>query len=129
MAKLCLTPHLVCNIMVILKVCLFIPCFYVFFLIQNFHIAFNELCLSIYIKNKKQKKIKKKFKISKIFPKKRKIFKKKKNLWTRDIGLPSDFFKKDLFFFLSKVSRFFKVFFSKWYMRISWTNFFLNCCI
>ena len=28
-AQLCLTPHLVCNIMVKLKVCLFIPCFYV----------------------------------------------------------------------------------------------------
>ena len=47
---------------------------------------------------KKQKKIKKKFKISKIFPKKREKF-KKKNLWTRDIGLPSDFFKKGPFLF------------------------------
>ena len=28
-AQLCLTLHLVCNIMVELKVCLFIPCFYV----------------------------------------------------------------------------------------------------
>ena len=127
-AQLCLTPHLVCNIMVKLKVFLFIPCFYVFFLIQKFHVAFNELCLCIYIKKTKQKKNQKKFKISKIFPKKEKIFKKKKNnLWTRDIGFPSDFFKKCPFFFLSKISRFFKVFFSKWYMRIPWTKFFLNC--
>ena len=29
-AQLCLTPHMVCNIMVKLKVFLFIPCFYVF---------------------------------------------------------------------------------------------------
>ena len=51
---------------------------------------------------KTKKKIKKKFKISKIFPKKEKNFQKKKNLWTRDIGLPSDFFKKDPFFFSFK---------------------------
>ena len=80
---LCLTPHLVCNIMVKLKVCLFIPCFYVFFLIQKFHVAFNELCLCIYIKKKKQyktkqKNSKKKFKISKSFPKKEKNFQMKK---------------------------------------------------
>ena len=30
-----------------------------FFLIQKFHVAFNELCLCIYIKKTKQKKIKK----------------------------------------------------------------------
>ena len=50
----------------------------------------------------KKKKFLKKFKISKIFPKKEKNFqkkKKKKNLWTRDIGLPSDFFKKGPFFY------------------------------
>ena len=28
-AQLCLTPHLVCNIKVKVKVCLFIPCFYI----------------------------------------------------------------------------------------------------
>ena len=75
---------------------------------------------------KKKKNQKKKFKISKIFPKKEKNF-QKKNLWTRDIGLPIDFFKKKTHFFLSKISRFFKVFFSKWYMRIPWTKLFLNC--
>ena len=86
--------------MVKFKVCLFIPCFYIFFLIQKFHVAFNELCLCIYIKKNKTKK---KIKISKIFPKKEKNFqKKKKNLWTRDIGLPSDFFKKGPFFFSFK---------------------------
>ena len=46
----------------------------------------------VYILKKQNKK---KFKISKIFPKKEKNFQKNKNLWTRDIGLPSDFFKKD----------------------------------
>ena len=51
---------------------------------------------------KKQNKKKKKFKISKIFPKKEKNFQKKKNLWTRDIGLPSDFFKKGPFFFFQR---------------------------
>ena len=44
-------------------------------------------------------KKKKNFNISKSFPKKREKFSKKKNLWTRDIGLPSDFFKKGPFFF------------------------------
>ena len=92
---------LVCNIMVKFKVCLFIPCFYIFF-IQKFHVVFNELCLCIYIKKTKQKKIKKKkFKISKIFPKKEKNF-QKKNLWTGDIGLPIDFFKKRPIFFFQR---------------------------
>ena len=50
-----------------------------FFWIQKFHVAFNELCLCIYIKNKKQKNSKKKkFKISKSFPKKEKNFQMKK---------------------------------------------------
>ena len=49
-----------------------------------------------------EKKIKKNFKISKIFPKKQKNFQKKKKIWTRDIGLPSDFFKKGLFFFFQR---------------------------
>ena len=48
----------------------------IFFLIQKFHVAFNELCLCIYIKKSKKKK----FKISKIFPKKEKNFQKKKSL-------------------------------------------------
>ena len=48
------------------------------------------------------KKIQKKFKIPKSFPKKREKFSKKKNLWTRDIGLPSDFFKKCPFFFFQR---------------------------
>ena len=65
--------------MVILKVCLFIPCFYVFFLIQKFHIAFNELCLSIYIKNKKQKN-KKNSRFPNLSQKERKIKKKKKKV-------------------------------------------------
>ena len=57
------------------------------------------VCVYILKKQNKKKKIKKKLKISKIFPKKEKKFqKKKKNLWTRDIGLPSDFFKKGPFF-------------------------------
>ena len=63
------------------------------------------VCVYILKKKKKKtkKKSKKKFKISKIFPKKEKKFqKKKKNLWTRDIGLPSDFFKKGPFFFSFK---------------------------
>ena len=43
--------------------------------------------------------IKKKIQDFQNFPKKREKFsKKKKNFWTRDIGLPSDFFKKDPFF-------------------------------
>ena len=61
------------------------------------------VCVYI-LKKQNKKKIKKKFKISKIFPKKEKNFqKKKKNLWTRDIGLPIDFFKKrTLFFFFQR---------------------------
>ena len=59
------------------------------------------VCVYI-LKKQNKKKIKKKFKISKIFPKKEKNFQKKKNLWTRDIGLPSDFFKKGPFFFFQR---------------------------
>ena len=59
------------------------------------------VCVYI-LKKQNQKKIKKKFKISKIFPKKEKNFQKKKKIWTRDIGLPSDFFKKGLFFFFQR---------------------------
>ena len=126
-----------CNIMVKLKVFLFIPYFCVSLNSKN---SCSIWCtLFIYILKKK-----KKFKISKSFPKKREKFSNKKKsldyghqtlksykkiiiIWTRGIGIPSDFFKKAPFFFLlSKISRFFKVFFSKWYMRIPWTNFFLN---
>ena len=54
-----------------------------FFFSSKFHVAFNELCLCIYIKkktNKTKKKIPKikKFKISKSFPKKEKNFQMKK---------------------------------------------------
>ena len=141
MAQLCLTPHLVCNIMVKLKVCLFIPCFYVSLNSKNPCSIWCTLFKYIFLK----KIQKKNFKISKSFLKKEKNFQKrkktkglwtrgiqplshfkKKNLWTRGIGLPSDFFKNGPFFFLSKISRFFKVSFSKWYMRIPWTKHFLN---
>ena len=119
-----------------------------FFWIQKFHVAFNELCLCIYIyffKNKKQKNSKKKkFQDFQIFPKKKENFLNEKSLWTRGIEPLSDFkkkkffelgaldflvtfFKKAPFFFLSNISRFFKVFFSKWYMRIPWTKRFVNC--
>ena len=95
-AQLCLTPHLACNILIKLKVCLFIPCFYVFFLIQKFHVAFNELCLCIYIKKKKktkQKKIQKKIQDFQIFPKKREKFSNEKSLWTRGV-VPLSHLKK-----------------------------------
>ena len=53
------------------------------------------VCVYILKKNKTKKKSKKKIQDFQNFPKKReKISKKKKNLWTRDIGLPIDFFKK-----------------------------------
>ena len=135
-------PHSTCgcNIMFKLKVCLFISCFYVSLNSENPCSIWCTLFMYIF----KKKNSKKKFKIPKSFPKKEKNFqikkilwtrgieplshlkKKKKNLWTRGIGLPSDFFKKGPFFFLSKISRFFKIFFSKWYMRIPWTKLFLN---
>ena len=77
--------------------------FLCFSLIQKFHVAFNELCLCIYIKKTKQKKKiqKKNSRFPKFSQKKRKIF-KKKNLWTRDIGLPIDFFKKRPIFFFQR---------------------------
>ena len=57
------------------------------------------VCVYILKKTKQKKKIQD----FQNFPKKReKISKKKKNLWTRDIGLPSDFFKKGPFFFSFK---------------------------
>ena len=75
-AQLCLIPHLVCNIMVKLKVCLFIPCFYVS-LNSKIHVAFDVLCLCIYLKKKILKQIQKKKKIK--IPKSSKKKKKKKN--------------------------------------------------
>ena len=53
----------------------------------------NFVCVYI-LKKTKQKKIYKKIQDFQNFPKKREKFSKKKNLWTRDIGLPIDFFKK-----------------------------------
>ena len=69
----------------------------------------------VYILKKKQKK---KIQDFQNFPKK-----KKKNFQKKIFGLGTldflvTFSKKAHFFFLSKISRFFKVFFSKWYMRI-----------
>ena len=108
----------------------FVSLFHVsmFLWILKIHVAFDVLCSCIYLKEKNSKFFF--FRISKSFPKKEKIFQmkkslwtrgieplshlKKKILWTRGIGLPSDFFQKMSIFFLSKISRFFKVFFSKW---------------
>ena len=60
------------------------------------------VCVYILKKQNKKKIFKKNSRFPKFSQKKRKIFKKKKNLWTRDIGLPSDFFKKDPFFFFQR---------------------------
>ena len=60
------------------------------------------VCVYI-LKKTKQKKNQKKIQDFQNFPKKRENFQKKKNnLWTRDIGFPSDFFKKCPFFFSFK---------------------------
>ena len=130
-----------CNIMVKFKFCLFIPCFYVFLNSKNPCSIWCTLFMYIFL----FKKIKKKIQDSQIFPKKREKFSnKKKSLWTKGIELLShlkkkkkilelgalgflvNFFQKRPIFFLSKISRFFKIFFSKWYMRIPWTKLFLN---
>ena len=58
------------------------------------------VCVYI-LKKTKQKKNKKKIQDFQNFPKKREKF-SKKNLWTRDIGLPIDFFKKGPFFFFQR---------------------------
>ena len=125
-AQLCLTPHLVCNIMVKLKVCLFIPCFYVSLNSKN---PCSIWCtLFMYILKKKNSRF------PNLSQKKRKFFKKKKKKsldwgnwalksWALNFLVT---FSKRPIFFLSKISRFFKVFFSKWYMRIPWTKHFLN---
>ena len=81
----------------------------------------------VYILKKQNKKKKKKFQDFQNFQKKRKIFQKKKIFGLGTLDFLVTFSKKAHFFFLSKISRFFKVFFSKWYMRIPWTKFFLNC--
>ena len=58
------------------------------------------VCVYI-LKKQNKKKIKKKIQDFQNFPKKREKF-SKKNLWTRDIGLPIDFFKKGQFFFFQR---------------------------
>ena len=128
-----------CNIMVKLKVCWFIPYFYVSLNSKNpcsiWCTLFMYIYIYIFFKIKK-----KKIQDSQIFPKKREKFSNEKSLWTRGIE-PLSHLKKNFelgaldflvtcskkaHFFLSKISRFFKVFFSKWYMRIPWTKHFLN---
>ena len=67
-AQLCLIPHLVCNIMVKLKVLFVYSMFLCFFEFKIFmQLLMSFVCVYIYI-NKKQKK---KFKISKSFQKKK----------------------------------------------------------
>ena len=61
----------------------------------------NFVCVYI-LKKTKQKKNKKKIQDFQNFPKKREKFSKKKNLWTMDIGLPIDFFKKRSIFFFQR---------------------------
>ena len=58
------------------------------------------VCVYI-LKKQNKKKSKKKIQDFQNFPKKREKF-SKKNLWTRDIGLPIDFFKKGPFFFFQR---------------------------
>ena len=48
-AQLCLTPHLVCNIKVKVKVCLFIPCFYISLNSKNLCSIWCTLFMYIYI--------------------------------------------------------------------------------
>ena len=48
-AQLCLIPHLVCNIMVKFRVCLFIPCFYVFLNSKNPCSIWRTLFMYIYM--------------------------------------------------------------------------------
>ena len=58
------------------------------------------VCVYI-LKKQNKKKIKIKIQDFQNFPKKREKF-SKKNLWTRDIGLPIDFFKKRPIFFFQR---------------------------
>ena len=58
------------------------------------------VCVYI-LKKQNTKKIKKKIQDFQNFPKKREKF-SKKILWTRDIGLPIDFFKKRPIFFFQR---------------------------
>ena len=89
-AQLCLTQHLVCNIMVKLKFCLFISCFYVSL---NSKDPCSIWCtLVMYILKKKFKKISRFPNLSK--KKEKKIFKWKKSLWTRGIEPLSHFLKR-----------------------------------
>ena len=97
--QLCLTPHLVCNIMVKFKVCLFIPCFYVFFEFKNFMYYLMSIVF-VYILKKKQKK---NFKISKSFPKKREKFSnEKKNFELGALDFLVTFSKNAHFFFFQR---------------------------
>ena len=79
----------------------------------------------VYIQKKKKKS-----RFPNLSKKREKFSIKKKNLWNRGIELSSDFFKKAQFFsfkdFKIKKKKKKKVSFSKWYMRIPWTIFFLN---
>ena len=141
-AQLCLTPHLVATSWLSLK---FVGLFHVsmFLWILKIHVAFDVLCSCIYYKKKiLKKKIQKNSRFLNL-SQKRENFEMKKSLWTRGIEPLGHFLKKKFFelealdflvtfskrpiFFLSKISRFFKVFFSKWYMRIPWIKLFLNC--
>ena len=98
-AQLYLTPHLVATSWLSL-VCLFIPCFYVSLNSKNPCSIWCTLFMYIYIYF--FKKFKKNSRFPNLSQKKEKNFQKKKNLWTRDIGLPSDFFKKCPFFFFQR---------------------------
>ena len=69
-----------------------------FFLIQKFHVAFNELCLCIYIKKTKQKKNFKKIQDFQNFPKKREKFSKKKIFGLGTLDFLVTFSKKAYFF-------------------------------
>ena len=58
--------------------------------------------MCIYLKKKTKKIQKKKIQDFQSFPKKRENFSNEKNLWTKGIELPNDFFKKAHFFFSFK---------------------------
>ena len=69
--QLCLTLHLVCNIMVKLKVCLFISCFYVSLNSENPWSIWCILFMYIFLKNSKNKIKSRHLNLSK--PKKKKL--------------------------------------------------------
>ena len=141
---------MVCNIMVKLKVCLFILCFYASLNSKNPCSIWCTLFMYIFLK-----KIPKKSSFPNLSKKKKKKKEKKKerrnrknfkweSVWTRAIG-PLNHLKKNVkigplnflvnfskrtnFFFLSrfkKRKRKKEVSFSKWYKRIHWAKHFLN---